>query len=84
MSLRQASPSDNGLEIENADPMKHKTLNKGEVMCFWINRDVRRGKNPVMEKSTPSEQCFTVVTFGKNKVTFTRFGAGKDYEFKMK
>ena len=79
-----ASPSDNGLEIENADPMKHKTLNKGEVMCFWINRDVRRGKNPVMEKGTPSEQCFTVVTFGKNKVTFTRFGAGKDYEFKIK
>ena len=65
MSLRQASPSDNGLEIENADPMKHKTLNKGEVVCFWIN-------------------SFTVVTFGKNKVTFTRFGAGKDYEFKMK
>ena len=79
-----ASPSDNGLEIENADPMKHKTLNKGEVMCFWVNRDVRRGKNPVMEKGTPSEQCFTVVTFGKNKVSFTRFGAGQDYEFKIK
>jgi predicted phosphodiesterase len=79
-----ASPSDGGLEIENVDPKKHRTINKGEVMCFWVNRDVRRGKNPVMEKGTPSEQCFTVVTFGKNKVTFTRFGAGKDYEFKMK
>jgi hypothetical protein len=50
-----------------------------------MNRDVCRGKKePKMQRGTPTEQSFTVVTFGKDKVTFTRFGAGNDYNFKIK
>lgn len=79
-----ASPSKDGLTVQQVEPKNHKTLKKGEVLCFWVNRDSRRGKNPVMEKGTPSEQCFTVVTFGKDNVTFTRFGAGNDYKFKIR
>lgn len=79
-----ASPSGEGMTVRQIDPKKQKTLKKGEVLCFWVNRDSRRGKNPVMEKGTPSEQCFTVVTFGKDKVTFIRFGAGKDYKIKIR
>jgi hypothetical protein len=80
-----ASPSKDGLKVEHADPDKHKTIRKGEVMCLWMNRDVCRGKNePKMQRGTPTEQSFTVVTFGKDKVTFTRFGAGNDYNFKIK
>ena len=80
-----ASPSEGGLKVANADPEKLKTLKKGEVMCFWVNRDVCRGKKePQMRKGTPSEQSFMAVTFGKDNVTFTRFGAGNDYKFKIK
>ncbi len=80
-----ASPSKDGLKVEHADPDKHKTIRKGEVMCLWMNRDVCRGKKePKMQRGTPTEQSFTVVTFGKDKVTFTRFGAGNDYNFKIK
>jgi len=79
-----ASPSKDGLAVKMVEPKKQRTLKKGEVLCFWVNRDSRRGKNPVMEKGTPSEQCFTVVTFGEDNVTFTRFGAGNDYKFKIR
>lgn len=79
-----ASPSQDGISVEQIFPKKQSTLKKGQVLCFWVNRDVCRGKNPVMEKGTPQEQSFMVLTFGKDNVTFTRFGAGNDYKFKMK
>lgn len=80
-----ASPSAEGVNVEQIEPKKNKTIKKGQVLCFWVNRDVARGKKgPVMQKGTPSEQSFMVLTFGKDNVTMTRFGAGNDYKFKMK
>ena len=80
-----ASPSAEGVNVEQIEPKKNKTIKKGQVLCFWVNRDAARGKKgPVMQKGTPSEQSFMVLTFGKDNVTMTRFGAGNDYKFKMK
>ena len=79
-----ASPVQAGVSIERVYPKKKSTLKKGQVLCFWVNRDVCRGKDPVMEKGTPDEQSFMVLTFGKDNVTFTRFGTGSDYKFKIK
>lgn len=80
-----ASPSAEGVNVEQIEPKKNKTIKKGQVLCFWVNRDVARGKNePVMQKGTPTEQSFMVLTFGKDNVTITRFGAGEDYKFKIK
>ena len=60
-------------------------LEKGQVLCFWVNRDVWKGpKVPLMEKGQPTEQSFMAVTMENNKITFTRFGAGNDYKFKIK
>lgn len=80
-----ASPSEDGMKIRQIDPKKQKALKRGEVLCFWVNRDVWKGSKAVpMEKGQPTEQSFMAVTFGKNKVSFTRFGAGDDYGFKIK
>lgn len=79
-----ASPSREGVSVAQMFPKKQNTLKKGQVLCFWVNRDVCRGKEPVMEKGTPEEQSFIVLTFGKDNVAFTRFGAGNDYKFKIK
>ena len=70
-----ASPSEEGMVVTNPDQKKVKSLKKGQVLCFWVNRDVSRGKTPVMERGTPNEQSFLVLTFGKGNVIFTRFGA---------
>ena len=80
-----ASPSENGLDVEQIDPKKLKTIEKGQVLCFWVNRDVWKGpKVHLMEKGQPTEQSFMAVTMEKNKIIFTRFGAGNDYKFKIK
>ena len=80
-----ASPSDNGLEVRQIDPQKVKTIEQGQVLCFWVNRDVWKGpKVPLMEKGQSTEQSFMAVTMENNKITFTRFGAGNDYKFKIK
>ena len=80
-----ATPSEDGMSVEQINPKKQKTIGKGQVLCFWVNRDVCKGsKKPLMEKGQPTEQSFMAVTFGKGNVTFTRFGAGNDYKFKLK
>ena len=80
-----ASPSEDGMKVEPVDPLKLKTVKKGQVLCFWVNRDVcRGGKNPAMKKGTPTEQSFMALTFGKNNVVMTRFGAGNDYKITLK
>ena len=71
--------------MEQIDPKKLKTIEKGQVLCFWVNRDVWKGpKVHLMEKGQPTEQSFMAVTMEKNKIIFTRFGAGTDYKFRIK
>lgn len=93
-----ARPSDEGLDVECINPKKYKALKNGDVLCFWVNRDVYKGSpkskaaaerlawgdGPLMEKGQPSEQSFMVMTFTDKNLVLTRFGAGQDYKFKLK
>lgn len=93
-----AKPSSEGLDVECINPKKYKALKNGDVLCFWVNRDVYKGSpkskaaaeklawgdGPLMEKGQPTEQSFMVLTFTDKNLVLTRFGAGQDYKFKLK
>ena len=93
-----AAPSSEGMQVDCINPKKYKTLKNGDVLCFWVNRDVYKGSpkskaaaeklawgdGPLMEKGQPTEQSFIVLTFTDKNLVLTRFGAGQDYKFKLK
>lgn len=93
-----AAPSSEGMQVDCINPKKYKALKNGDVLCFWVNRDVYKGSpkskaaaeklawgdGPLMEKGEPTEQSFMVLTFTDKNLVLTRFGAGKDYKFKLK